>query len=194
MSGVFWVPCCENTNYEISNEGKLRNKKTNQILKGYTPPHGYIRYKINNIYYTASNVVYKSHKLVNITGDIIHLDHDKNNLNINNLMMVQRAEACHTLRQSQTIRCNNNTGHTNIYKNNRGRFIVSVNRLKSKSFLTLDEAIIYKNTIHIDMIENINNNLINNINNRNNRNNENNDIIINHHDIVSLYPNNEVIV
>lgn len=194
MSGVFWVPCCENTNYEVSNEGKLRNKKTNQILEGFTPPNGYKRFKINNKYYTASNVIFKSHKLVEITGDIIHLDHDKTNLNINNLMMVERAEACHTLRQSETIRCNNNTGHTNIYKNKKGRFIVSVNRLKSKSFLLLDDAIIYKNNIHIGILEDINSNLINDINNRNNNNNDN---IINNHDIVSIYPNiinNEVII
>jgi hypothetical protein len=171
-----WVDCFENTNYEVSTEGKLRNKKTSQILEGFTPPNGYKRFKINNKYYTASNVIYKSFNNVEITGDIIHLDRDKKNLNINNLKMVPRAEACDTLRQSNTVRCNNNTGHTNIYQTKRGRYIVAVNKLKSKSFLNLDEAIIYKNTIFIGILED----RINNI--RINRNN------------VSLPPNTEVII
>ena len=146
-----FINCCVNDNYLVSSLGRLKNKKTNKFLDGYTPQTGYLRFKLNNIYYTASRIIYKSFNLnENIEGfDIDHIDQDKSNNKLNNLRKCTREENT----GNQSHRTTNKLNIKNIHQyEKRGKNIyrVEIRRAKDnikicKEFLTLGEALLYRN-------------------------------------------------
>ena len=80
----------EETNYECSSEGLIRNKKTKKVLKGNIKKNGYIEYEL----YTANTHVYMlGHRLIARTfldnpqgyKQINHKDGNKTNNSVDNL-------------------------------------------------------------------------------------------------------------
>lgn len=147
-----FINCCLNDNYEVSNKGRLRNKKTNDFLDGYTPANGYLRFKIkangNFKYYTASRVIYQSFNInENIDNlDIDHIDRDKANNKLNNLRPTTRQQNT----GNQKVRHNNKLNLKNIHKTEKNgniRFIVEIRKEPykiCKTFNELEDAIIYR--------------------------------------------------
>ena len=86
-------------NYEVSNLGQIRNKKTNRILKPATTKHGYqivcLRKDNKTTTRSVHSMVAKTW-LVNdnpkMKTDVHHIDHDKQNNRADNLKWVSRAE------------------------------------------------------------------------------------------------------
>lgn len=86
-------------NYEVSNLGQIRNKKTNRILKPATTKHGYQIVCLRKDNKTTTRSV---HSIVartfventnpNLNKEVHHLDHDKTNNKAENLKWVSRAE------------------------------------------------------------------------------------------------------
>jgi hypothetical protein len=144
-----WAVCCVNDNYEVSDLGRLRNKKTNYILKPSENKHNYMRYKINNIYATASRLIYKSfNPNINIDGlDIDIIDNNKANLKLNNLRPATRQQST----ANQTVRACNKSQYKNIVikqlKDGRAShrvFLYKGNIRICKIFYTLEEALNFR--------------------------------------------------
>lgn len=81
-------------NYEVSNNGEVRNKKTGRILKNSTAPNGYLRVNLraNNQSYTRY-----VHRLVALNflegeGEVNHVDGNKSNNNVKNLEWLSHKE------------------------------------------------------------------------------------------------------
>ena len=149
MTEIF-VDCNVNANYEVSNLGRLRNKRRNIFLKGHTPPDGYLRYKINNIYYTAGRIIYQSfNPLINIDDfDISYKDSNPANLKLDNLRATTRQEST----GKQKVRHNNKLNTKNIRskpnKNGTISYYVEITRAPvkiRKTFYTYGEALLYRN-------------------------------------------------
>jgi len=144
-----FINCHLNDNYEVSNKGRLRNKKTNQFLNGFIPPCGYLRFKINNLYYTASRVIYQSFNLnQNIDAlDIDHIDRNKLNNRLDNLRPTTRQQNTGNQQARNTNKLNLKNIHLKTLKTGNIRYIVELRKepLKiCKCFLTLEEAILYR--------------------------------------------------
>ena len=81
-------------NYEVSDNGEVRSKKTGKILKNSVAPNGYLRVNLraNNQSYTGY-----VHRLVALNflkgeGQVNHIDGNKSNNNIKNLEWVSPRE------------------------------------------------------------------------------------------------------
>lgn len=85
-------------NYEVSNLGNVRNKRTNKILKGNDNGKGYPKVSLYN------NGLMKSYKIQRLVAnsfipnplnlsDIRHLDGDKTNNNVDNLKWSNHLDA-----------------------------------------------------------------------------------------------------
>ena len=155
---MVFVKCFFNENYSVYDNGDLKNDKTGHILarvKNTGNDNKYIRYKLNNRYYMASHVVFKSfNPTININMDLEYLDGDKDNISLNNLKLSTRAETTRNKKQALTSRRNNQLNEHHIYKGGKDKhlFIVSMtsnynNNKIYKSFSTLEEAIIYRDEI-----------------------------------------------
>ena len=85
-----WTDIIEYPQYEISNYGRVRNKRTNTILKGSINNHGYVRFDLCD---NGKRVVRSGHRLVAthfldmIEGlnCVNHKDGDKTNNHVSNL-------------------------------------------------------------------------------------------------------------
>jgi hypothetical protein len=85
-------------NYEVSDEGQVRNVKTNQLLKNCLDTHGRYRVKLSDENYKRKD--YSIHRLVatafisNIEGkpEVDHIDRNQLNNNVSNLRWVTRSE------------------------------------------------------------------------------------------------------
>ena len=80
--------------YEISNLGRVRNYATSRVLKPFQDNHGYARITL------PGNKKYKLHRLVAIQWvpnpddkpQVAHLDADRTNARVDNLMWVTQSE------------------------------------------------------------------------------------------------------
>jgi len=144
-----WAVCCVNENYEVSDLGRLRNKKNNYILTPRPNKHNYMRYKINGIYATASRLIFKSfNPNINIDGlDIDIINNDKSDIRLINLRPATRQQST----ANQTVRSNNKSQYKNIVikqlKDGRAShrvFLVKGNIRIREIFYSLDEALNFR--------------------------------------------------
>ena len=94
-----WKPIDGFDNYECSDLGQIRNKKTGRILKHNLGKTGYCMVSLRQDGQTKSRNV---HSLIaktwlvndnpNLKTDVHHIDHDKQNNRVDNLKWVSRAE------------------------------------------------------------------------------------------------------
>ena len=92
-----WLTIKHNNNYEVSNYGNVRNKKTKRILKTAISNKGYYLVALSN---KCKSHSYTIHKLVMehfnrcaFDGEVInHIDHNKLNNNISNLEYITQKE------------------------------------------------------------------------------------------------------
>jgi len=148
MTEIF-INCNINANYEVSNLGRLRNKKTNRFLNGYTPQNGYIRFKINNTYYTAGRVIYQSfNPLINIDNfDISYIDNNPKNLKLDNLRTTTRQESTGNQTTRHTNKLNTKNIHTTTRKDRTIKYRVEIRREPvkiCKVFYTYNEAVSFR--------------------------------------------------
>lgn len=90
MEKEIWKPINNYTKYEVSNLGRVRNKKTGKVLKSVTNSHGY---KIVCLY-NEKGKTFRVHRLVlnAFTNpselQVNHIDEDKTNNRLENLEWV----------------------------------------------------------------------------------------------------------
>ena len=119
------------TNYQISNHGRVKNDKTNRILKNQIDNLGYEIIQLRN------DNLSKSHRIHNLVANVFipnpenkpcidHIDNDKQNNNVNNLRWATKSENQH----NRKLSCNNASGfkgvHLNI-KSNKWISTISIN-------------------------------------------------------------------
>ncbi len=89
-----YKPILFNPNYSISNFGNVKNNKTGRILKSCINNKGYcvlgLSKNNNNRSITIHTLVYKYFKDFFNNKIIIHIDKNRNNNNINNLIERQK--------------------------------------------------------------------------------------------------------
>lgn len=91
-----WVDAIDYPMYEVSDCGRIRNKKTGRILKSYIDKHGYPRLTLrkNKVQYPVkvhrveATSFYGRHEGM----DVNHIDGDKTNNNLSNLEFCTRKE------------------------------------------------------------------------------------------------------
>jgi hypothetical protein len=102
-------------NYEVSNKGNVRNKKTNKFIKTFITIHGYFKICL------CKNRIKKTftvHKLVAIAfilnpenkENIDHIDNNRLNNNAVNLRWCSNQENC----RNRLISCKNKTGFKGV--------------------------------------------------------------------------------
>jgi len=105
------------TNYEMNQEGILRNVKTNRILKGGITKDGYARFELNQDGFTKQ--VFK-HRLIaelwifnpDNLPCVDHIDRNKLNNAVENLRWCSYEENC----RNKSIPKHNTSGEMNIHK------------------------------------------------------------------------------
>lgn len=90
---IEWLTIKQNSNYEISNNGQVRNKNTKRILKPAISNKGYYLVGLSNKCkmhtYTIHKLVMEHFNRCAFDGEVInHIDGNKLNNNINNLEYV----------------------------------------------------------------------------------------------------------
>ena len=98
MKNVQWLQVVNYNNYEVSNTGEVRNKKTGRILKQTMQNTGYKQVCLSNNGIRKTHSVHRlvimafnpinNHQLM----DVNHKDYDKTNNNIENLEWTTRSE------------------------------------------------------------------------------------------------------
>ena len=94
-----WIMIKQNNNYEVSDYGNIRNKKTKRLLKPAISNKGYYLVSLSN---KGKTHTYTIHKLVMehfnrcaFDYEVInHIDHNKLNNNISNLEYITQKENC----------------------------------------------------------------------------------------------------
>ena len=134
-------------NYLIYNDGRVQNKKTKRFLKPYSDNNGYYRV---DLYNNGKRKNFKIHRLIALHyiplvdgKDLVdHIDRNTSNNDISNLRWADNSE--NTINTG--VSKNNKCGHKNIRLTNSNAYDVRIirngNSVYSKSFKTLDEAII----------------------------------------------------
>ena len=81
-------------NYEVSDNGEVRNKKTGRILKNSPTTYGYLRVNLraNNESYTKYVHQLVARNFLEGEGEVNHIDGNKSNNNINNLEWVSHKQ------------------------------------------------------------------------------------------------------
>jgi hypothetical protein len=138
--------CIENNNYSVSNFGRLRNNKTNKILKGSKNSDGYMIFD-----YTLDGIRHFKliHRLVALAfipnpdekPFIDHIDNNKTNNNAYNLRWCTSNEN----QQNIGLKSNNTSGHKGVFyrkDSKKWRATISHNGkiINLGSFKTKEEA------------------------------------------------------
>lgn len=94
-----WITIKYNKNYEVSNLGKVRNKKTKRILKPAISNKGYYLVALSNKgkmhTYTIHKLVMEHFNRCAFNNEVInHIDGDKLNNNIKNLEYTTQKDNC----------------------------------------------------------------------------------------------------
>ena len=92
-----WKPCKENDVYQLSNEGRIRNRRTGRVLKTQINKNGY---EVLSIVVDGRSVTRRLHRLIADAFydgehdglDVNHDDGNKRNNNIENLEFCTRQE------------------------------------------------------------------------------------------------------
>jgi len=133
-------------NYEISNLGNVRNKKTNRIMKkrnsfGY---YGITLSKNNKRFHTFIHRLIATAFIENPENKelIDHIDNDRLNNDINNLRWSSYIEN----NRNKPLQKNNKSGHKGIYfnkKNNKWHVRIDVNKKKIHLgyFVNIEDAV-----------------------------------------------------
>ena len=95
-----WLTIKHNDNYEISNLGNVRNKKTKRILKPFTTSNNYLKVKLSK---NNKQIDYFVHRLVaqafipnpNNYPEVNHKDENKLNNALSNLEFLTHKENIH---------------------------------------------------------------------------------------------------
>ncbi len=139
--------CIENDNYSVSNFGRLRNNKTNKMLKGSTGSRGYV----DVIFVMERKRIHKKiHRLVAMAfipnpedkKEVDHIDNNKENNNVYNLRWSTRQE-----NGRNTVLAQNNTTGTKgvVYMKDTKRWQAQIKHNGKNIFLgrfkTIEEAI-----------------------------------------------------
>jgi len=139
-------------NYEISNYGKLRNKKTNRIIKDWIIG-GYKTTRIINK--TNKNKKICVHRLValhfcdnpNNHNEIDHISRDKLNNFYKNLRWCSHSENCRNKNISSKITKSNTSGYHHISIGKKNKYYVRIQKNDNKifkSFQNLEDAIKFR--------------------------------------------------
>lgn len=148
-SDEIWITIKQNENYEISNTGKVRNKKTKRILKPWKNSRGYLIITLRNGYKSKCHTV---HRLVaenfilnpNNLPQVNHIDGNKQNNFINNLEWVSASENMkHAYKNNLcTIDKNKMMNMTEQSKTKTKKIIIQydLNRNKINEYKSLKEA------------------------------------------------------
>ena len=151
-----WKNINQVNNYEINENGEIRNKETLQILTPRVNKYGYQEIGLR-IKGERKKYFYRIHRLVAEyfiedksidwkSLQVDHIDHNKLNNNVNNLRFVTALENCLS-RELKTWSTNKTTGELYITKYKNG-FMIRINRSDCKKLewcLTLEDAIIKRN-------------------------------------------------
>ena len=143
------------SNYEVSTMGNVRNRNTGDMLKPKVVPKkkDYVCYSITIADTTGGKQ--KHHKIHQLVArafipnpenkkEIYHIDRNTANNEVSNLRWSSRSEQCFNSR----TRSDNLIGERNIhYIKGRDCFHVKGIRLPFRSFKTLEEAVIYRDSI-----------------------------------------------
>ena len=137
--------CIENVKYSVSNFGRVRNNKTNKILKGSKGSGGYLKIEcpIDGILH-HKNI----HRLVAVAfipnpddKELVdHIDNNRTNNNAYNLRWCTSNENQH----NRCVNSNNTTGHKGVtFRNNKwiARIMHNGKSINLGSFKTKEEAI-----------------------------------------------------
>ena len=136
--------------YEVSDEGQVRNKKTDYIKKPSLTKDGYLTVFMKR-YKTCKTI----HRLVaerflpgptSSDVEVDHIDRNPANNSASNLRWISHMENC----QNKGIPKNNTTGHKHIVRRNKSSYRVQIKRYGSlvfnKTYSTIEEAIAARDT------------------------------------------------
>lgn len=144
-----WITIKHNKNYEVSNEGNVRNKNTKRVLKPAISNKGYYLVALSD---KGKSHTYTIHKLVMehfnrcaFDREVInHIDCNKLNNNINNLEYVTQKEncikawenkLCEGIRKKATKRI-----HSKEIKTSKAVIQYDLNGSKIKEFVSIRDA------------------------------------------------------
>ncbi len=144
----------KNYNYEISDEGQVRNMKTGRILKPSCNSDGYYQYSLR---YNGKQYSSKAHRLIaeafipnpDLKPEIDHIDRNKTNNNILNLRWSDRNI------QNQNKDFVINAKH--IYETKKGYYYVKItrcNKVYANQFKTIEGANAYLEELKSSIIIN----------------------------------------
>ena len=110
--------------YEVSNLGKIRNKKTGRILKGSIDSRGYRQVQLQKNYLIHRLIALHHIDNPNNYPFVDHYDGDKQNNKIENLRWVTTQQN----NMNRGIRTNNTSGFMGVsFANNKWRARITVN-------------------------------------------------------------------
>lgn len=145
-----------NENYEVSNEGQVKNRNTGRILKPVFQgqgKYGFVYVGKEEGYVQVHRIVAKCFlpELTEEQTQIDHIDRDKYNNHASNLRWVTAKENCNN-REAPKFKPSlplPSTGERHIsYRKDNNKYVVRITSLNHYSqHLTLDEAITTRNKI-----------------------------------------------
>jgi len=143
-----WKQIADYPNYEVSNEGEVRNSKTNRILKFFLA-NGYCNIKLCN---EIDKKHFYIHRLVAMAFlpqledklFVDHIDRNKLNNNVSNLRWVSSSE--NSYNRDYIVKTTRELHHINVRPNGtyRVEFMSKRKYVCYEIFKTLEEAILYR--------------------------------------------------